>query len=197
MHTLSPHPGTRPSASGNSLPALQPVVLLATLMMSSPFHSPPTTVKSSLAPAIVLSSSGTLSETASTLSPTRVTLSGFRAFDSARTPKTRLSLALDGTRSSRYVVALVLRCGGRIHMMLYVLQKYLLLQSLRAMRTTNTNVLISRSQKSAFNKLESQNGNHSSEPLLIEELGLGISHLQNPDRSHRPYRIHQHRDHFS
>jgi hypothetical protein len=83
---------------------------------------------------------------------------------------------------SRYVVTLIWRCGEEIHMMLYVLQKYLLLQSLRAMRTTNTNVLITRSKTRL-----STSSNHMKVDislvglLLILELGLGIGYLQDPD----------------
>src|SRR4051794_4102294 len=62
-HTPYPLPGTRPFVSGSSQLVPPPVVSSATPTMSSPFPSPPTTVKSSQARATELSSCGTLSVT--------------------------------------------------------------------------------------------------------------------------------------
>lgn len=103
MPTLSLRHGTRLSASGSSPPVSPLVALSDTPATFSQSLSPPTTDKSSLARATEPSSYGTPSETANTLLPTRDTLSGFRACDSAPTPRTPLLSALAGTKSSRYV----------------------------------------------------------------------------------------------
>jgi hypothetical protein len=94
---LSLHPGTRLSAYGSSLPVLLLGDLLVIPTMFSPFPSPPTTDKLFPDLATVLSSSGTLLATASSLSLRRDTPIGSRALDSVRTLKTRSLLALVGT----------------------------------------------------------------------------------------------------
>ena len=138
MPTLYPLPGTRLSACGSLLLAIPLELSLATQTMSSPFPSPQITVRSSRDLEIEQSSCGILWATASLPLPTKVTLSGSPAFDSRQILKTRSSLVLDGISLSRCVVIfLSATCPGCFAISI----KYLLLQSLRAMRQTFTNAL--------------------------------------------------------
>lgn len=67
--------------------------------------------------------------------------------------------------------------------------KYLLLQSLRAMRQTFTNALrhLHRNLCRTIAR----------DSLLITTLGLGVSLLPNSNRPHRPFWLHQHSHHIS
>ena len=136
MPTLYPRLGTKPSASGNS-PLVSPLVASsATPTTFSPSLSLPTTVKSFRDRVTARSSYGTPSETASSPSRIRVTRNGCLAFGLARTPRTRSLLALDGTSSLRYVRD-ILRRDLDLVTGCFAIYKYLLLQSLRAMRQTS------------------------------------------------------------
>jgi hypothetical protein len=101
VHTPSLLPGTRPSVSGNS-PPVQPLAdLLDTPTMFCPLAFPQTTDKSFPARATEQSSSGTLSEIASSPLPRRDTPTGFLAFDSPPTLKILSLSAVDGTNLLR------------------------------------------------------------------------------------------------
>ena len=86
VNSLFPPRGTRPFVFGTSTRDLPPVVSLDTPRTFSPSPSPPITVKSFPVPETEPSSSGTLSESASSTSKRMVTPSGFRASGSPPTP---------------------------------------------------------------------------------------------------------------
>ncbi len=138
MPTLYPPPGTRLSACGNLLLAILLELLLATQTMSFPFPSPRTTVRSFRDLEIKQLSCGTLWVTASLLLPIKATQNGYPASDSRQILRTQSLSVLGGTSLLRCVVVIFSKtCPGCFA----VTTKYLLLQSLRAMRRTFTNAL--------------------------------------------------------
>lgn len=137
--TLFQRPGIRLCGSGSWPPAAQPDDSSATPTTSSPFPSPPITVRLSQALVTEQSSCGTHSATANTPLPIRVTPSGFPACDSAPTHRTPSSCPLAGTSTSRYADhTKLVPTAFSPETMLHVFKRYLLLQSLRAMRPYNT-----------------------------------------------------------
>jgi hypothetical protein len=180
----------------------------------SQFPSLPTIDKLFPARATEPSSSGTPSETANTPSPTRATLSGFRACDSAPTLRTPSLSALVGTRSSRYVQILAKLYTPLLRGSYDAIKKISICYfRASAMRQTFTISLIFTAQ-SFLNEillgrpLENphvfpwifHNSPHTSQsdvPLTRNSIGLGTRHLQTPNRPHWTHRLHQHRNHLS
>jgi WD40 repeat protein len=101
------------------------------------------------------------------------------------------------------VVKVRARCDGRIRTRIHTqshdamhIIKYLLLQSLRAMRQTITNRTEPCSEFSFF-KAPSTQANQRAKADIAFQTGLGARHLQDPNRPHWTHRLHQHRYHLS
>jgi hypothetical protein len=135
--TLYHHPGTRLSDFGNLLRAILLEPLSAIPTTCFPFPSPQTIDRSSQDRVTGLSSYGTLWATANSPSQTRVTPNGSHVFDSLQTLRILSLLVLDGINLSRWVHVLL----QDLPMMLCNFIKYLLLQSLLAMRQITTGAL--------------------------------------------------------
>jgi hypothetical protein len=95
------HPGIKPCVCGIWMPALLPVVSLATPTMFYPSPSRRTTVKSYRLPVIRPLNCGTRWVNVNSILPRTVIASGSRAFVSRPTPRTRWLSAVAGIVWSR------------------------------------------------------------------------------------------------